>query len=389
MSHTYATYEEQESRLEADFTAHYELQGDQIVHPDPTAPRGDQQIVLDRGLNECRYCERTKADGVGFKKAHVIPEQMGNKLIVSDAECTPCNETFSVYETHLGELLGPLKTLLGVEGKSKKGRRVPKFKDLKDHTSILRSDTGIHWEVDPERTTVRLDGPREFSVGTRHLPYVPLLAWKGIARCAVHLLALDELDSFQWFREAVSTDSHDQALAASTGLACVISTFLPSMHNLFPQPELRMFNRRAAGLLAEDGWILPEKMFVVKAASHVYQVPVYSDADIQYLRGYTTSGEAASEQRSLPLFPVHVREDFVENYDVPKRSMLSLNSLEEESPINWIQMRHTGPQPLSDEQMLEAGLTEEEIQQVKTDGLTGEAVLKWLASVAPVPRSAT
>lgn len=386
---SFADYERQEIKLRNYFHLQYELQGEPIIHPDPDAPRGDQQIVLDKGRFECRYCGSTRAGGTKFKKAHVIPEQMGNKLIVSDAECTPCNETFSTYETDLGELLGPLKAILGVEGKSKRGRRVPKFNDPKVGTAITRSDSGVMWQMDPSRTTVRLDSPRDISIETRHLPYVPLLAWKGLARSAVHMLDLDELDRFEWFREAVHTEAHDKALSRSAGITCVISTFLPSMHNLFPRPELRLFKRRADALYAVEGSIQPEKMYVVKAASHVCQVPVFSDDDIQAMYQSTASGDALAVRRGIPIYPVLVPEDFVSRFDFPKRSMLNLNSTEKESPIDWIQIRHTGTQPLTDDQMAEAGLTADEIAQIKGDGLTGEAALKWLASLAPPPDTAT
>src|SRR5690606_25536011 len=131
-----------------------------------------------------------------------------------------------------------------------------------------------------QRTFVRLDSPHNFSIGTRHLPFIPLLAWKGIARSAVHLLSLNELDEFAWFREAVSSEVHDEIICKLVGIACVISTFLPSMHDLFPQPELRIFRRRVESLYSVPGAILPAKMFIVKAASHVYQVPIFSDSDI-------------------------------------------------------------------------------------------------------------
>ncbi|PEN04704.1 hypothetical protein CRI93_14800 [Longimonas halophila] len=191
MDEAYASYNKRELGFRDYFQAHYELEDEPIIHPETDTPGGGEQVVLDKGLYRCRYCGSKKSDGVGFKKAHVIPEHMGNKLIVSHAECTPCNETFSVYEAHLGQLIGPLKTLLGVKGKSKGGRRIPKFKDFKFDTAITRSDTGVLWEIDPQQTTVRLDSPRDISIGVRHIPYVPLSAWKGLARSSVHLLDLE------------------------------------------------------------------------------------------------------------------------------------------------------------------------------------------------------
>ncbi|WP_141491746.1 hypothetical protein [Longimonas halophila] len=99
----------------------------------------------------------------------------------------------------------------------------------------------------------------------------------------------------------------------------------------------------------------------------------------------TESGNALAEKRGIPIYPVLVPQDFADQYDLPKRSMLNLNSTEKERPINWVQIHHSGPQPLTDEQMKEAGLSSEEIAQMKSDGLTGEAALEWLQSLAAPP----
>lgn len=105
-------YLEQEQFNRDQFFKFYELQN-RIVHPDPDVPGGGEQYIIDKNLWECRFCGRSKADGASYKKrAHILPEQLGNKLIISHSECDDCNMFFANHESHLGNFLGPLKTLL-------------------------------------------------------------------------------------------------------------------------------------------------------------------------------------------------------------------------------------------------------------------------------------
>lgn len=86
----------------------------------------------------CRFCGENEKSK--FKKdAHIIPESLGNRFLISNFECDICNEKFSVYEDALNKFIGPIRTLGFVKGKSKKGKRIPKFKNLKTNLRIESS----------------------------------------------------------------------------------------------------------------------------------------------------------------------------------------------------------------------------------------------------------
>jgi hypothetical protein len=359
-------YQEQERDFAQNFKQQYELQN-YIEHPDTDVPGGGDQHIIDKGHWKCRFCGKTKKDGASFKKkAHVLPEQIGNKLIISHSECDVCNERFSNYETHLSEFLGPLKTLLGVKGKPRKGKRIPTFDNPTTGAKITHSEEDILWRIDPDKTIIRLDSPTEISVGELHRPFVPLLVWKGLARTAAHLLDLNELDQFSWFIESVSSDKHDGVLKASKGLCVNFSIFIPSAYNTFPRPELRLFKRKTSGLFDVSQLILPEKIYVLCSSSHIYQIPIFSDNDHEQLMNLS---EADNSNGSIPLYPFSVDRKFIEKYDYPKRNYNNLNSTEVETPINWIQFGFENISPITDDKLRRAGLTDDEIRQLKSNGI--------------------
>jgi hypothetical protein len=73
----------------------------------------------------CRFCNKKEPE-VSFKKeAHMVPELMGNRNLVSDYECDKCNDLFSIYEDALAKFLGIARTLSSSKGKE----GIPTFKN--------------------------------------------------------------------------------------------------------------------------------------------------------------------------------------------------------------------------------------------------------------------
>lgn len=67
----------------------------------------------------CAFCGKTESDGATFKSvSHLVPENLGNKRLVSLEECDVCNCTYSNCEAHLGELLLVERIFAGSRGKS-------------------------------------------------------------------------------------------------------------------------------------------------------------------------------------------------------------------------------------------------------------------------------
>ncbi|HLR26104.1 MAG TPA: hypothetical protein VK112_09580 [Fodinibius sp.] len=361
---TFEQYNEQEQNHHYQFFKYYELQN-RIKHPDINVPGGGEQCIVDKNLWKCRFCNRTKDDGASFnKKAHLLPEQLGNKLIISHSECDDCNELFANYESHLGNFLGPLKTLLGVKGKSKKGTRIPKHKVPSTGTKITHKGDSILWKRKIKNSLIRLDTPTEISFGVKHHPYIPLLAWKALSRTSIHLTDLDEISQYSWFIESITTRDNDKELTVSKGLCMVISIFIPSASNIFSKPILELYKRKISNLFGIDNLALSEKIYVVKTSSHIFQVQVFSNNDYNELKNISKS---ATNRQSLPLYPLVINKEYFEQYDLPNRSAFYFDSKKEDKTVNWIQFSFNNMEPITTDKLKQNGFSEHEIKCLKSN----------------------
>lgn len=66
----------------------------------------------------CRFCGKNKKEVPFKKKAHVIPEGIGNKKLFSKYECDNCNSLYgSTIENDLNNLFAPYKLFFKIKGK--------------------------------------------------------------------------------------------------------------------------------------------------------------------------------------------------------------------------------------------------------------------------------
>jgi hypothetical protein len=148
------------------------------------------------------------------------------------------------------------------------------------------------WSGGPERgaTTLRLDRPD----GTRTLwhgsaPYVPLAAFKFLARAALALVPAGMLEEFAASLEWASNPDHRLDSRAFGGLSCRV--YLAP--EAFPGPWVSLASR------SDDDMPLPSTLFFLGAGHAVYQIAVPLgardddlDGEAPRMPGVTMPGEA-------------------------------------------------------------------------------------------------
>ena len=96
----------------------------------------------------CRFCGKTKPETTFKKKAHAIPESLGNKFLKSKNECDICNTKFGhEFEDHLAKFLLPYRALMGINGK----KGVVTYKDLKTRFKNLENIINIKSDIEAFR----------------------------------------------------------------------------------------------------------------------------------------------------------------------------------------------------------------------------------------------
>lgn len=158
----------------------------------------------------CRFCGNADQSAFGQQmNAHTFPEALGNKILFSLDECKSCNNKFSVYEDSLCKAIGPFLTLGGVKGK----KRVRQ-------TGRSNGDSVIqHFDQNGRRIRVKSTGPTDNIFGTvpgtniiqLRMPvegdkFIPLYAYKALAKIAISLLPTGELHRFRGVINSLQTE---------------------------------------------------------------------------------------------------------------------------------------------------------------------------------------
>ena len=170
----------------------------------------------------CRFCGKDSETTTFKKKAHIIPEFMGNKLFFSNYECDKCNDYIGNLEDSLSNFAGILNSLATIKGK----RKYPKFKDKKQGIEILSKDSNTvvskfenieHFEdsksmiFDKEAKRVHFD--------INQPGYIPQDAFKSLVKIA--LLMMSEED-FKDYKETIEwINSKDKINYENNPLFCV------------------------------------------------------------------------------------------------------------------------------------------------------------------------
>lgn len=129
----------------------------------------------------CAFCGKTESDGATFNTtSHAIPENLGNKRIVSSEECDTCNSLYSDCEAHIAKMLSFERIFSGARGKSG-----PAGAESGPHLSIHGQGVGhpVILKVDSANSPIQyFEDTFEFSGNS--VEFRPTLALRSLLRSA-------------------------------------------------------------------------------------------------------------------------------------------------------------------------------------------------------------
>ena len=239
----------------------------------------------------CRFCRRGKPHVSFSKRAHAIPEFLGNKSLFSKNECDGCNKFLAdSYEDHLSKwsLFG--RALSRVKGKATAGG--PTYKSAAEKFRVESDANGVRIHLGSEDLKETLSGrtaPFEFELPTegKSQPHVPIRAAMALVKVASSICPVDELGECT------------RAIDWLMGRITVETSNFPVVHTFIPGPVLRdagevIFLERTAEVPTPYMWL------VVRFANHQLQVLVpFCRRDEWWFR----SGKPNS--RGCPNYPSH------------------------------------------------------------------------------------
>lgn len=163
----------------------------------------------------CRFCGQRWPDTTFQSEAHVFPEQIGNRYLISDEECDQCNMLFSKNENDLANFTGPIRHLQGIKGKQRTkykspdgSIRVGHMNDLglADSISVMREDVESNsMEIDKENGGGRLRFIKH--------SYVPFRVYKAMLKMALSCLDGEDMINYQHAVQFLMSEQLDQRLS--------------------------------------------------------------------------------------------------------------------------------------------------------------------------------
>ncbi|RSK45512.1 HNH endonuclease [Hymenobacter rigui] len=250
----------------------------------------------------CRFCGKSEPE-VSFRKdAHVMPDFMGNRNILSHFECDTCNALFAKYEDSFANYLGLARTFNQIKGKN---RKVPKFKDNKTGLEVSMEAEGLHIKTIQGQDPLVIDeATNSAQLITTRPSYVPIHLVKLLLKMALCLLDESEVDDYRWAREFITSEVHDEAAQGMGILSVMIHSV--SGPPVFPAPFAQLYTRNASAP-AE----IPEKMFVLYYANYYFQLALpFSRVDKVRFLGITPPLQSID----LPVFPLLIGETWLAEY---------------------------------------------------------------------------
>ena len=268
--HPYYVFPEKFSSHADDFFSSYILE--KVVACPGTKMTG----LIPKQEKVCRFC-RKKYPVVGFRKdAHVFPELIGNRYLVSDFECDDCNWTFGRYKDQFSKFLELSRTILAVRGKEK----MPKFKSADER---LLMESMIDPQFGPVVHAKRVsgddlvfsydEGRKVMTISCTRQPFVPLQVYKSFLKMALTCLDGAQIKDYSTALRYVGAKDLDN----TTGGFTWIYRYTMPYTFMYEKPVGMIFRKRNTDAP------LFSHIFILFALNTIYQLVIpLCDKDRRY-----------------------------------------------------------------------------------------------------------
>lgn len=276
------TLDEVNSKKAADFFRIYEYES----HINTSNLNGDIYIG-DKNNRVCRFCNKTKPEVTFKKKAHLIPQFLGNRYLLSGFECDTCNKTFGeLYEDSFANYLGAYRPFAFL--KTSKNKKYPKHKE----TGILEDEVKLKLSIqqtEPKNVEIVFEHPfnnsiefnkenKKVTINATRKPYIPIYVYKMLLKIGLSMIKSEEVINFKNTIAFLKDNSQNDKLK-DFGLCHVYmhSIYGPTM---FGSPTIYLYRKKHE----LENELYPSKTFIIYTANHIYQIYIpFNEKDNQLI----------------------------------------------------------------------------------------------------------
>lgn len=262
----------------------------------------------------CRFCSKSNLEVKFNSDAHVIPQFMGNKNLLSLFECDECNNLFSKYEDSFANFFGITRTFSQIRGQSKKA---PKFKDKKTGLEVVLTDTGITMSTIEGIDTITVDKEKKkLEIWTERPGYIPIHIPKALIKIGLCMLSAVDFHDYDYSKFFIMKSENDIHFKDSKILR-IYGYFIPGPPK-FPKPFVQLYKRRE--LYKHN--LLPNRQLIL----------YYSNYCLQMIFPFAKSDEHLQGKNiDLPIFPLLIDNSHFEEFGEYQQLNLNLTSDEKKS----------------------------------------------------------
>nr|WP_180205518.1 HNH endonuclease [Pseudomonas sp. SbOxS1]NYU05631.1 HNH endonuclease [Pseudomonas sp. SbOxS1] len=274
----------------------------------------------------CRFCGRSSETVTFKKKAHAIPEFLGNHQLILNSECDSCNEHFgNTIEPHLEKYTLPFRALAGVTNKA---RKTPRHSDKKIGALQMDRHTNNLTVTLSDDDVVKFGDRNLISWGMERKPFVPYLAHKALCKIACSVIDESFLQFFEptldWLNPL---NTHDIGITPTL----VVETLTPGAK----------YNSCVYRLYLRNTNTFPHCLFWIAFGSYALMTVVPTRLDlkegIDLLSEVPYVPDSRSEEEIVKFgHQVHVEHDFSsrEFMSLPHEVYMKFSSIEEATPLH-------------------------------------------------------
>lgn len=171
-------------------TAHYnfsELYEVQKVIPENDTANIDYISYKDR---KCIFCDLSYPDTSFYTKAHLMPQCLGNKRVLSYKECDECNNHFSVFENDIANYLGYNRIFFSDKN--------IKFKPPGAKYEISKAKSGKGYNIVPLKKNIKviINDSNKSHIQVRSHSFSLLNIWKLLVKIGLSAMPYEDLQNY-------------------------------------------------------------------------------------------------------------------------------------------------------------------------------------------------
>lgn len=270
----------------------------------------------------CRFCKKNDMEVTFKMDAHVIPQFLGNKNLLSFFECDECNLLFSTYEDSFANFFGITRTFAQIKGQSKK---VPKYKDKKTGLEVFLTDTGIQMTTIEGNDPIIIDFEnKSLEITTERPTYIPIHIPKTLIKIGLSMLRPEDVDDYDYARKFVLQTDKDIHFNKSNMLR-ILGYFIPGPPK-FPKPFVQLYKKKTD----KSDLLCPTRQLIIYYANYCFQIILPFAKSDEWLQG---------KKMDIPIFPLLTDNSHFEEFGEYQILNFDLTSNEkkkgEEHKINF------------------------------------------------------